>query len=179
MKKIKSKKAQMENPLIMFAIMIIGLLIVGIVILKVMNSVYTPLYNSFGNMSAQGGTVAQEGLASSLGTAINLWDKVMIFFFMFLVVLLFVSAFFIDAHPLWIILYILSSFFLIIFAPNIIDAVNTMYNQAPGSAFATESLQLDFLNVLRTYFTEIIVGMMIVSGIIIYGKIALFGGGNR
>ena len=90
---------------------------------------------------------------------------------------MFISAFLIDAHPIFIILYVIMNFFILIFGNHVISALDTIYDMAQ---FSTEVAYLPFVDALRIYYGEIIIGLMIISGIIIYGKIRFFGmGGGR
>jgi len=170
-----NKKGQFEYPLLTFAIIIIGLLIFAPIMLKVFTSFSTPFSNSLGNITG-GGEVAQEGFEKVTTTLITFWDKVIIAVFVLSVLTLFVSAFFIDAHPFFIIIYIFLNFMLILFAPNIITAVDHIYE---SSAYATEVGMLTFMDSLRSNFTLYLIGIMIITGIIIYGKLAFFGGNRR
>lgn len=173
-----NKKGQIDYPIITFAIIVIGLLILAPVILKIFRTTQSSFSDSFGNMSSGGGEVAQENFNIVMNTAVNFWDKVVIAAFFLAIILLFVSAFFIDANPFFIILYIFMSLMLILFAPNIIEAVDKIYD---SSSFATETAMLSFMDTLRIHYAEFLVGIMIITGIIIYGKVALFnnGGGRR
>jgi len=171
-----NKKAQLDNPLILFAVVVIGLLLIAPIGLKIMRSIQAPISSSFGNITDKGGEVAQENFNAVIVTGINFWDKVVVAFFAFAVLLLLVSAFLVDAHPFWIVLYILMGMFLVLFAPNIIEAVDHIYDSA---TFAQETAMLSFMDTIRTHYAEFLVGMMVLTGIIIYGKIALFSGGGR
>lgn len=170
-----NNKGQLDYPIITFVILIFGLLLFAPVMLKIFTSIQAPMSSSLGNLTA-GGDVAQRNFNSVMSVAINFWDKVIIACFILAILLLLISAFLIDAHPLFIILYIFISFMLILFAPDIIGALDNIYN---SSAFATEVGMLSFINTLRTHFAEFLVGIMIITGIIIYGKIRLFGGSSR
>ena len=101
-----------------------------------------------------------------------------IFAFVLACILLLVSAFLIDANPFFIILYIFLNFMLILFAPGIISAVDNIYD---STQFVEETAMLTFMDALRTHYAEFLVGMIVLTGIIIYGKLALFGrmGGER
>lgn len=169
------KKAQLDNPMILFAVMIIALLILAPVVLKIMRSIQEPMSNSFGNVSGQAGVLAQTNFNKVMSTGINFWDKVVISAFIFLVLMLLVSAFLVDAHPFFIILYIFLNFMLILFAPNIISAVDHIYD---SSTFAEETALLSFMDALRNHYVGFLVGMFVLTGIIIYGKLFLLGG-NR
>lgn len=168
-----NKKAQIDNPLIIFAMVVIGLLLIAPIGLKIMRSIQEPVSNSLGNLTGKGGEIAQTNFNTVIVTGINFWDKVVVAFFIFAVLLLLVSAFLVDAHPFWIVLYILMGMFLVLFAPNIIEAVDNIYDSAQ---FAQETAMLSFMDTIRIHYAEFLVGMMVLTGIIIYGKIALFKG---
>lgn len=166
------RRGQIDNPIIMFAVLVIGLLILAPVILKIFNSINDNMTPALANLT-NGGAVASENFGHVMNIGIGMWDKVVMFMFFFLVIILFVSAFMVDSHPFFVILYIITNLLLILFAPSMIQAIDKLYD-SPN--FAVESSSLVFLDWIRTYYGEILVGMMVVTGIIIYGKIAIFGG---
>lgn len=170
-----NKRGQLDNPLVTFAIIVIALMIFAPVMLKIFMNIDTSFGNSLGNVSA-GGALAKTNFGAVTTPLITFWDKVIVAAFFLSILLLFVSAFLIDAHPFFIVLYILLNFFLILFAPTMITAVDNIYDSAN---FATEVASLTFLDTLRSNFTVFLVGMMVITGIIIYGKLAFFGGGRK
>jgi len=171
-----NRKAQIDNPLILFAVIVIGLLLIAPIVLKILREVQEPVSNSFGNLTGKGGEIAQDNFNAVINTGINMWDQVIAFAFILAVLLLLVSAFLVDANPFWIVLYILLNMFLILFAPNIIQAVDNIYDSAQ---FAEETAMLTFMDAIRVHYAEFLVGMMVLTGIIIYGKLAFFKKGGR
>lgn len=173
-----NKKSQLDYPIITFVIIVFGLLLLAPVMLKVFLSIQSPLASSLGNVSGGGGVIAKNNFNAVMTTAVNFWDKVIIAAFAFAILLLFVSAFFIDAHPFFIILYVFISFMVILFAPSIIESLDAIYTSAN---FSTEVGMLSFMDTLRIHFAEFLVGIMVMTGIIIYGKYAFFSsqGGGR
>lgn len=173
-----NKKGQLEldYPIITFGMVILGLIIFAPIALKMFNSIQVQMANELGNQS--GGDVAKANFNAVMLPLINFWDKIMIVAFVIAIIMLFITSFFIDTHPIFLILYIIMSFLLIIFAPNIIQAADTIYANAQ---FSSEVTSLSFMNTIRNYYVEFLVGIMIITGIIIYGKIAWFGnsGGGR
>jgi len=171
---IRNKKGQIDYPIIAFIVLVIGLMILAPVMLKIFTSIQEPMSNSFGNLSA-GGAVAQDNYNHVMNTGINFWDKIILFAFILAVLLLLISAFLIDTSPVWVILYIFISFMVILFAPDIISALDGIYN---NPAFATSVARLTFIASIRDNFGAILVGLMTLTGVIMYGKVA-FGGGSR
>jgi hypothetical protein len=172
---IKNKKGQMDYPIISFVVIVFALMLLAPIMLKIFISIKTPVSNSLGNLTV-GGAEAKANYDSVMNIAINFWDKIILFAFILATLLLFISAFLIDTNPVWIILYIFISFMLILFAGDIIGALDGIYDSA---TFATETASLTFIVSLRDNFGAILVGIMVLTGIIIYGKIALTGGGRR
>jgi len=171
-----NKIGQLDNPLIAFAVLIIGLLIVAPIVLMILRNVQAPVSASLGNITGSGGQIAQRNFNSVIVTGINFWDKVVVALFVLSILLLLVSAFLVDAHPFFLVLYIFMNLMLILFAPNIIEAVDHIYD---SPTFANEVALLSFMDTIRIHYAEFLVGMMVITGIIIYGKIAYFGGGGR
>ena len=164
---LKNKKAQLDYPIITLIILFAGLILVGIIIMKIFVSIQSPLSNAFGNVT--GGEIAQTNFNSIMNTATTFWDKVIVTCFIFGVILMFISAFYIDAHPIFVTLYLFISIFTMVFAPTIIDSLKTLYD---SSSFTTESALMPMTYWLIQYFGEVLVGLLIVTGVIIYGKIA-------
>lgn len=169
-----NNKAQLDYPIITFFIIVFMLLFMAPIMLKLFTSIRNPMSASLGNIS-EGGAIGQTNFNKVIDAGINLWDKVIVFCFVIAIMLLFVSAFFIDANPFFIIIYIFISFMLILFAPNIVEALDNIYDSA---LFSTENALLPFVVTIKDHFAAFLVGVMVITGIIIYGKIA-FLGGNR
>jgi hypothetical protein len=173
-----NKKGQLDYPIITFFVVMLGLLLLAPIMLKVFISIRDPVSAQLGNIS-NGGAVAQGNFNKVINTAINFWDKVIIAAFFLALILLVISAIFIDTSPFFIIIYIFISFMLVLFAPNIISSLDTIYG---SQQFAVEVGHLSFMDAIRSNFGVFLVGIIVFTGIIIYGKIALFGnqqGGNR
>ena len=169
-------KGQLDYPIITFFVIVFGLLLLAPFMLKIFISIQVPVSAQLGNLTGQGGQIAQTNFNTVMNTTINFWDKVIIFALILSVILLIVSSIFIDSSPFFIILYIFISFMLVLFAPNIIDSLDSIYD-SPN--FATESAKLSFMVTLKDNFGIFLVGLIVLTGIIIYGKFALGNGGRR
>jgi hypothetical protein len=170
-----NRKAQIENPVLVFAIIVVGLIIFAPIMLKIFTSIQSPMSTSLGSIE-NGGDVAQANFDGVMTPLVTMWDQVMIAAFVFSLIILLVSAFLIDTHPFWVVLYLFTCMFTILFAPTMLEAADKIYD---SETFATEASNLSFMDYLRQNFAVVIVGVMVLSGIIIYGKIAWFGGGGR
>ena len=172
-----NKKGQLDFPIIGFIVLVIGIFIIGPVLLKVFSSIQGPMSNALGNVTGGGGAVAQKNFDTVMVTSNNMMDNVLVFVFVIAVIMLIVSAFLIDTSPFWIILYIFISMMLVILTPNIIEGLDNIWTKAQ---FAQEVADLSFLNFIRMNFMFILVSIILITGVIIYGKISKgFGSANR
>jgi len=178
------KKGQLDIPILTFAVIVIALIIFAPIMLKVFKSIQVPLSSSLGNVSTEGGAAFD----AAITPLVTWWDKIMIFAFTISVILLLISAFFIDTHPFWVILYIIIVLFVVIFSSGIITAADNIYESSQfAGAGETNNIvnQIPFMDFLRNNFGFVLMGIVFITGIIMYGKIAWFpnngrgGGGTR
>ena len=172
------KKGELDFPIITLIGLIVMLLLIAPVFLKIFSTTQTEFSDALGKVG-EGNVTAQANFNSVMNTASGFWDKVIIAAFILSVLTMLLASFFIDTHPVWIILYIFLMFMLILFTPNMIQALDGIYE---STTFATETAQLPFMDFVRTHFGEMLVGFFVITGVIIYGKIRLFSnsiGGNR
>jgi len=161
---VLSKKGQIEIPVITLIFVIIGLIIIAPFVAKMVNSVLNNFGSSIGNMSSEAG----ESVQFVRSTFIGFWDWVLLITFIINVILLFVSAFLVDTHPVFLILYIIIGVFTFSIAPAVKDLLDEIYNSAN---FAIEVSSLPIMDFIREYFGLILLGVFIISGIIMYSKI--------
>lgn len=165
------RKGQLDHPIIGFFVLALGLIIIGGIFMKLFVEIKTPLSNSLGNTT--GGLEAQAGVNKVLNTAITFWDKIIVFAFLFGIIFVFISAFLIDVHPIFIVLYLLINFIFMLFGPDIIESISIIYDPTSGAYLGDSVLQnLPFTYWISQNFGIFIVGLMIVTGIIIYTKLS-------
>ena len=156
---VKNKKGEF-TPAAFFVIIII-LIIAAPIILMVINKATS------GVIDAVNATMPAAALEGTLAVekVTNLFDYVVIIAMLVVLILLFISSFFIDTHPVFIIIYIMAAFILILIAPNVLDAIDTVWGEFP-----IESGQLPFTDFMRQNLVAFIVGIIVVTGIIMYAK---------
>lgn len=159
----KTKKAQMEYPMITFIIVIFGLILLSPFILKIFNSFVTPFGSAVGNITEEAGT----NVSHVVGVFVGFWDFVILIGFLINVILLFVTAFLADTHPFFLVIFILFGVFTMIFAPMVLEVLDKIYD---SPQFALEVSQMQMVDFLREYFGIIIVGIYFIAGIILYSK---------
>jgi hypothetical protein len=168
------KKGQAQSIIIFFGLMI-AVFIVAIIVLRVTNTIITPFQNQIGNVSAPAG--AAVGYVHTRFTA--WWDYAIILVFLFNVILLLVSAFLVDIHPAFVLIYIIAIVFMFIFGNYALSAVDAIWG---GMGTSVETAQTPITQFLLNNFQMIMLGIVILSGIVMYAKFKMFagqgGGGN-
>jgi len=164
-----NKKAQIENPFLTFIVVVIALIIMGPIMLKVVLTFLPAFSSAVGNQTAQAGT----NVTAIQNTFVTFWDWVLISAFLLAIILLFITSFLVDVHPVFLILFILFGMFTFMFIPGIIDILDTIYNDAN---FALEVSSLAMLDFLRSNLELILLGIYFVCGVIVFAK---FRYGNR
>jgi len=64
---------------------------------------------------------------------------------------------------------------LVMFAPDIVGTLSNIYE---SPLFVDEVNNLTFFSTILSHFGEFLVGIIVVTGIIIYGKVKYFGSGG-
>lgn len=171
-------KGQLDFPVLTFMTLAVGLVMIGPILLHLFKSIQAPMSSSLANITV-GGSEASTAFNSAINPLINMWDEVLIFAFILAILLLLISSFLIDTHPAFIIVYIFIALFCVLFSGNIMSAADNLYGAS--SPYYVDTLQLTFLNYVRLNFAGLLIGVIVVSGIIMYGKIAFFAssGGGR
>lgn len=167
----RNKRGQLDFPVLTFAIILIGLIILAPIVLKVVRGTVTPFSSAIGNTVGGNESGGPANVNYVLGVFVSFWDGVLMFAFVLAVILLFVSAFLIDVNPFFMILYIFMLFLTVVFSPEVLGAIDRIYD---ASAFATEVTLLPFIDFLRLNFGIVLTAIGILTMIIIYAKVRYF-----
>lgn len=157
-----SKKAQLDFGIISFVAIVIMIFLLGPVLLKL---VTTPITQFTTAINATNPSAAATGVAIQ-SKFLAFWDVVLVSAFLAMTILLFLSAFLIDTHPVFMVLYILVCFLMILFLPSLADTAQGVWNQYP-----TETNYIPMTQWLLTHISSVVLGLMILSGIVMYAKI--------
>ena len=175
-----NNKGQIVNPILVFVGVVAGLLLIGPVLLKVFLSVRNTFGDALGNVSGAGGAIAKANVTAVLNPLVTMWDKIIIIAFIVAIILLFISAFEINSSPYFVVLYIVLAFLLVIFTPNMLAGIDNIYQSAIYAGPPDNVIgYLPFLAWLENNFVYVLVGIIFITGVIIYGKAALNRGGGR
>jgi len=97
-------------------------------------------------------------------------DYLLILMFFVSLIILFISAYFIDTNPIFLVLYIIFAFIFILLLPNMMEAVDTVW-----SKFPVETNSLPLTGWIQSNMVMFTLGVFILTGIIMYAKFR-FGG---
>jgi hypothetical protein len=163
-----NKKGIVDFPLVSFIIVGVMLLLMAPIVLKVVTSTTEPFANALGNTTGAGGEVAKANVSYVKNTFVSFWDGVILFCFLIIIIMLFMSAFLIDASPFFAVMYIIMFFVTILFAPSVLEVVDGIYDNA---SYVNEVAHLGVLDFIRLNFGLILTFIGILTMIIIYAKL--------
>jgi hypothetical protein len=168
---IKNKKAQVEFSPAVIIVVIIGLLILAPIMLRIVGTVTGTFFTQM-NSSAPNAVAEAD---SAVDKVYNFFDYLIIIAIFINVIMLFVSAWFIDTNPVFIILYIMFAFIFILILPNMLDAVDKVWERMDDveDTWHEGDLPLTFTDWIRqnlVLFCVIIIGL---TGVITYAKFKL------
>jgi flagellar biosynthesis protein FlhB len=176
-KPIKIKKMNKKGnvdfgPAVLIAI-IITLILVAPIMLRIIGTVTGTFFTQMNESNPDAVTPASE----AVNKVYNFFDYLIVIGMFLNIILLFISSWFIDTNPIFILLYIIFAFILFLFLPNLVDAVDQVWlKMEDASAHDTwedNSLNLTFTDFIRRnmiMFSLIIIGL---TGVIIYAKFKL------
>lgn len=164
-----NKKAQVESLIYFF-----GIILAVIVVAVVMGYFVNTLIGKFSNSIASVSTQANETGQSIISKFNNVWDSAIIAIFILNILILLVSSFLIDVHPLFVILYIIAFLILIFLAPNMLYASEQIIS---NSTFSSQYARMPMTNFLFDNFIIVLIGVFILSGVIMYAKFKMNSGG--
>jgi hypothetical protein len=109
----------------------------------------------------------------------SLFDWVILFFILFSIIILLISSFMIDVHPVFFVIYFIAMLMIMIFAPMTLGFLDRMYNctdyMSPGECagyggWTYEIASLPITKFIYDNFSVFILSVMMLSGVIMYGK---------
>ncbi len=162
------KKAQYDT--IAWIASVIVLLILAPILYKVVSTSLTQFSTAINNTSP----TAAASVDLIQGSFLGWLDYLIMIGFLVNIVLLFVFAFMVDTHPLFLIFYIIASVFTMIFAPYVVEPIKQIFGMAE---FGDAVVNLPLTEFVVTRFNIILLGVIVVAGIIMYAK--LKGGGTK
>ena len=179
-----SKKGQI-NGVIAFVGIVVLLLILAPFLMKLVLSPVDKLSSAFSNIDSSNKSV--EATSFIRGKFTGMFDWVIMAAFMFSVILLLVTSFLVDIHPAFLLVYIVAFFCIMAFSPALLSLLGNIWdntNCASPPCFTSLDNGTDLTSYLPMtrfiyeHFGMVIMGILALSGIIMYGKYRFGGSGS-
>lgn len=166
---------------VIFFVVILAVLVTGVLVMSLVNSVLEPFRENIEIVDNNSAEVVGD-IQSSFN---SVWDWTIAFLFLFNVVILLFSSFLVDVHPAFLIVYIISLMFLFMFGSTILGSLNEIYD--PNGVFGSGNVtaggnaigNMPIVSWVLSNFTLVILGIVILSGVIMYAKFKFVGGGSQ
>jgi hypothetical protein len=171
-----NKKAQVEfSPAIVIAL-IIGLIIFTPIMIKIIGTTTGTFFSQM-NDTAPDAVRQADGAVDKV---YNFFDYLIIIAIFINIIVLFISAWFIDTSPVFIILYIMFAFIFVLFLPNLLDATDRVWErmETVDDPWREGSMPLTYTDWIRQNLIMTSVVIIALSGIITYAKFKITSGGG-
>jgi hypothetical protein len=171
---IKNKKAEVEfSPAIAIAF-IIALLIMAPIMIRIIGTVTGTFFSQM-NESAPSAVNEADMAVKKI---YNFFDYLIIIALLINVIVLFISAWFIDTNPVFIVLYIMFAFIFVLFLPNLLDAVDSVWSRMESveDNWHGNAMPLKFTDFIRQHLIMFSVVIIVLTGIITYAKFKIVQG---
>jgi len=158
---MKNRRGQTD--VIYFIVAVIALLILAPIMLKVVNTSLTAFSGAINTTSPDAST----NVDFVHTTFLNFWDWLIAIGFLVNVIMLFVFSFMVDSHPIFSLFYFISAIIALMFSHTVTAPISTIFGL---DSFADEVLDLPITDFIVTNFDLLLLGIIILTGIIMYGK---------
>jgi len=156
-----NKRGQVE--IVAFIGVIVTLLFLAPIMLKIVNTSVGGFSDAINSTSPEAATEVDY----VHDTFVSFWDILIAIGFLVNVLLLFIFAFLVDTHPIFSLLYLIGAMITLMFSHIFVTPIETILGM---NAFSEEVLQIPITNFIVNWFDLIVLGIIIVTGIITYGK---------
>ena len=171
---LKLRRLGMEKKAQYYTIAWVGAVVVLLILAPILYKVVSTSLSSFSAAINNTSPTAAASVDLIEGSFLGWLDYLIMIGFLVNIILLFVFAFMVDTHPLFLIFYIISSAVLMMFAPYVVEPIKQIFGMAE---FGDAVVHLPLTEFVVTRFNIILLGVIVVAGIIMYAK--LKGGGTR
>jgi len=161
-----AKKGQADYPIISIIIIIIFLLFMAPFMLKIFKAVTIPLKLAVNDTPA-----AVSAINTIDKTWMNFWDIIVMMTFVVSIILMIVSAFFVNTHPIFFVVYLVLTIVTFILAPSMMDTLDKVWTspQFAGTSEETNIVsKLPFTDYLRTHFSMVLLMIVAVTGVVMF-----------
>jgi len=152
----------------------VGIFIVLLVLAPILLNIVTTLTGGFQDNIENIDANAGSKMDASVSKFTAWWDYIIVFVFTINILLLLITSFFIDTHPVFVLLYVFVGFLLFVFAPYVADMAYKIWDTPRYITDGTIN-NLSITSYLLDNFAIVLLMVFVLSGIIMYAKIKYFG----
>lgn len=164
-----NKKAQSD--IAFFAAFLIGLVIIAPVLLMIIR---TSIGGFSEGLQAAGYNYSANTVATIQESFTNFYDFLIIATMVAAIVVLIITSFLVNVHPVFILFYIIECFVSMLIMSQLVNTANTVWL---NDKIAPMSIYLPATQFVMEYYGLVLLAVMILTGIIMYSK--LNSGGQR
>jgi len=176
----RKKRGQIEfSPAVLIAV-ILGFIILAPIMIRIIGITTGTFFTQMNESAPSAVAEASAGVDK----VYNFFDYLIIIAIFINIIVLFISAWFIDTNPVFIVLYIMFAFIFVLFLPNLLDAIDSVWDRMESAGEYdpwrndTLSSKLQFTNFLRENLMMTAVVVIALTGVITYAKFKLISGGG-
>jgi hypothetical protein len=171
-RKIRTKKGQSADFIVLIAV-IVGLILFAPIMVRIIGIVTGTFFTQMNSTAP----TAVAPASKAVDTVYNFFDYLIVIGMFINIILLFISAWFIDTNPIFIILYIMFAFILFLLLPATMDAVDQVWEKIEGintlDTWGDSSLNLNFTDFIRRNMMVFCIIIIVMTGVITYAKFKL------
>lgn len=161
-------KGQVSLDVFAFIAVCIVIFFMAPIALKIIHVSVGQFGNAIADSNITGSQVANQSTTAINDTATNFFDSFILIAFIANCLVLLIASFLVDIHPAFLVFYVVSVIIALIFAPTYFSGVQTLYD--PTGALANETASLPMSGFVVNNFGAILLGVLILSGIIMFAK---------
>jgi len=170
------KRGQVEfGPAILIAV-ILGLIILAPIMIRIIGTVTGTFFTNMNESFPDAVAPANQAVNS----VYNFFDYLVVIAMFINIIMLFISSWFIDTNPVFILLYIVFAFIFVLILPSVLDAVDTVWAKMESvdslDTWEDSSLGLNFTDFIRRNLMVFTISVFAITGIITYAKFKLGSG---
>lgn len=111
--------------------------------------------------------VVKELSQDSLDYNVNMWDNAFMFFFVLLWISIIITSFFIDTHPLFLIISLILMVFIIIIAAYMANTYEDFINDEDLAEFSNSFPKMNYV---FAHLVEFMIAVFVTTAIAVFGK---------
>ena len=171
------KKGQVDFAPAMLIAIVIALLLMAPVMIRIIGTVTGTFFSQMNDTAPY----AVEEATGAVDVVYNFFDYLILIALFINIIVMFISAWFIDTNPVFVVMYIMFAFIFVLFLPNLLDAVDRVWDKTDEMGDLDPwredtSMNLTYTDWIRRNLIVFMIVVIGLTGIITYAKFKLVQG---